>query len=75
VSDLLIVVEQWDGVRYATRDSYQRLLAEWGFSYQCTEKVYRSPPDAQTVADFEAALEKSDRFPPRPPQWPNPGPR
>ena len=34
------------------------LLAECGFSYQRTEKVYRSQPDAQTVADFEAELEK-----------------
>jgi transposase len=58
VSDLQIVVEQWYGVRYVTRDSYQTLLQECGFSYQHTEKVYRSQPDAQTVADFEAALEK-----------------
>jgi len=58
VSDLQIVVEQWYGVTYATRDSYQRLLAECGFSYQHTQKIYRSQPDAQTVADFEAKLEK-----------------
>jgi transposase len=58
VSDLQIVVQAWYGVAYATRDSYQRLLAECGFSYQRTEKVYRSQPDAQTVADFEAELEK-----------------
>lgn len=58
VSDLQIVVEQWYGVRYATRDSYHRLLVECGFSYQRTAKVYRSQPDAQTVADFEAELEK-----------------
>ncbi len=58
VSDLQIVVEAWYGVRYTTRDSYHRLLAECGFSYQRTEKMYRSQPDAQTVADFEAELEK-----------------
>lgn len=58
VSDLQIVVQQWYGVTYATRDSYRRLLDECGFSYQRTEKVYRSRPDAQTVADFEAELEK-----------------
>ena len=58
VSDLQIVVEQWYGVGYATLDSYRRLLAECGLSYQQTEKVYRSRPDAQTVADFEAELEK-----------------
>lgn len=28
------------------------LLHESGLSYQRTEKVYRSRPDAQTVADF-----------------------
>lgn len=58
VSDLQIVVEQWYGVSYRTLDSYRRLLHECGFSYQHTEKVYRSQPDAQTVADFEAVLEK-----------------
>ncbi len=58
VSDLQIVVEQWYGVKYATRDSYQKLLQECGFSYQHTEKVYRSQPDTQTLTDFEAALEK-----------------
>jgi len=58
VSDLQIVVEQWYGVRYRTLDSYRGLLHECGFSYQHTEKVYRSQPDAQTVADFQADLEK-----------------
>jgi transposase len=58
VSDLQIVVRQWYGVEYATRDSYQRLLQECGLSYQRTERVYRSQPDAQTMADFEAELEK-----------------
>jgi transposase len=58
VSDLQIVVQQWYGVQYATRDSYQHLLVACGFSYQRTEKVYRSQPDAQTVATFEAELEK-----------------
>lgn len=58
VSDLQVVIQEWYGVSYATRDSYQQLLAECGFSYQRTEKVYRSRPDAQTVADFEAELEK-----------------
>jgi transposase len=58
VSDLQIVVQEWYGVKYATRDSYRRLLLECGFSYQHTEKVYRSQPDAQVVADFEAELEK-----------------
>ena len=58
VSDLQIVVNAWYAVVYRTVDSYRTLLHECGLSYQRTEKVYRSQPDAQTVADFEAELEK-----------------
>jgi transposase len=58
VSDLQIVVNAWYQVAYSTLDSYRSLLHECGLSYQRTAKVYRSHPDAQTVADFEAQLEK-----------------
>lgn len=58
VSDLQIVVKAWYEVEYRTADSYRTLLHECGLSYQRTEKVYRSRPDAQTVADFEVELEK-----------------
>jgi len=58
VSDLQIVVKTWYGVDYRTLDSYRRLLHDCALTYQRTEKVYRSRPDAQTVADFEADLEK-----------------
>lgn len=58
VSDLQIVVQTWYALEYRTLDSYRTLLHECGLSYQRTEKVYRSQPDAQTVADFEAELEK-----------------
>jgi len=58
VSDLKIVVTRWYGVTYGCRDSYVRLLHECRFSQQQTEPVYRSQPDQQTVADFEARLEK-----------------
>ena len=58
VSDLHIVVKAWYAVEYRTLDSYRTLLHECGLSFQRTEKVYRSQPDAQTVADFEAGLEK-----------------
>jgi len=58
ISDLQMVVEAWYGVRYRTLDSYHRRLHECGFSYQQTEKIYRSQPDERTVADFEAELEK-----------------
>ena len=58
VSELKIVIERWYGVTYAGRDSYVRLLHECRFSQQQSAPVYRSQPDAQKVADFEAWLEK-----------------
>lgn len=58
VSDLQIVVNAWHEVKYSTPGSYRMLLHECGLSYQRTEKVYRSHPNQQTVADFEAELEK-----------------
>jgi transposase len=58
VSDLQIVVGVWYQVEYTTLASYRGLLHECGLSYQHTERVYRSQPDGQTVADFEAELEK-----------------
>jgi transposase len=58
VSDLQIVVKAWYHVEYRTQGSYRRLMHECELSYQQTEQVYRSRPDAQTVADFEAELEK-----------------
>ena len=58
VSDLQIEVKAWYEVEYRTFDSYRSLLYERGLSYQRTERVYRSQPDAQTVAGFEAELEK-----------------
>lgn len=58
VSDLHTVVKTWYAVEYRTQGSYRRLLHECELSYQQTEQVYRSRPDAQTVADFEAELEK-----------------
>ena len=58
VSDLQIVVKAWYAVEYRTMASYRTLLHECGLSYQRTAKIYRSRPDQQTVADFEAELEK-----------------
>lgn len=58
VSDLQTVIKQWYNVTYRSLGSYRRLLHECGLSYQRTEQVYRSRPDAQTIADFEAELEK-----------------
>jgi len=58
VSDLQLVVQAWYEVEYRTLDSYRTLLHECGLSVQPVEKVYRSQPDAQTIADFEAEVEK-----------------
>jgi transposase len=58
ISDLQIMVQEWYGVTYRTKGSYRRLLNECGFSYQHTESIYRSRPNALTMADFEAELEK-----------------
>jgi transposase len=58
VSDLKIVVHQWYGVTYQSDTSYRMLLHECRFSQQQTEPQYRSRPNDQVVADFEAELEK-----------------
>jgi transposase len=58
VSDLSIVVERWYAVTYQGESSYRRLLHECGLSQQQTERQYRSRADEQTVADFQAMLEK-----------------
>jgi transposase len=58
VSDLSSVVERWYDVTYQGEASYRRLLHECGLSQQQTERQYRSRADEQTVADFEALLEK-----------------
>jgi transposase len=58
VSDLRIAVQQWYSVVYKSDDSYRNLLHESRLSYQQTEKVYRSRPSEQAIADFEAELEK-----------------
>ena len=58
ISDLQIVVQAWYGVSYRSRESYRLLLRECGFSYQQVEAIYRSRVDQQTMADFEAELEK-----------------
>lgn len=65
VSDLAIAVEQWYGVIYKDRGSYRNLLHRCGFSYQKAERVYKSRPSEVEIAEFEADLEKSDRFPAR----------
>ena len=58
VSDLKIVVQNWYQVTYRSNTSYQNLLHESRFSQQQVQNQYRSRPDEQVIADFEAWLEK-----------------
>ena len=58
VSDLQMVLQMWYGVSYRSRNSYYNLLHSGGLSYQKAEKVYRSQPSAEQLAEFEAELEK-----------------
>jgi len=58
VEDLARVVERWYNVMWASRSGYHRVFAFCQFTYQRTEKVYKSRR-ATDVAEFEAQLEKS----------------
>jgi transposase len=58
VEDLVQVVRERYGVEYQSRTSYTQLLQKCGFSYQKTEKVFKSRSEAK-VADFEERLEKN----------------
>ena len=58
VEDLARAVEQWYGVIWMGRNSYQALLAQCGFSYQRTEKVYKSRREGDVMA-FEEQVEKN----------------
>ena len=58
VEDLALVVREQYGVEYQSRTSYSQLLHVCGFSYQKTEKVFKSRRESK-VADFEEQLEKN----------------
>lgn len=58
VEDLALIVREQHGVEYQSRTSYSQLLHLCGFSYQKTEKVFKSRRETQ-VADFEEQLEKN----------------
>jgi transposase len=58
VEDLARVLEQWYGMRWASRSGYHRVFAFCRFTYQRSEKVYKSRREAD-VAEFEAQVEKS----------------
>jgi transposase len=58
VEDLVLIVREQYGVEYQSRTSYRHLLHQCGFSYQKTQKVFKSRREAK-VADFEEQLEKN----------------
>jgi transposase len=58
VDDWAVGLERWYGVRWANRSGYHRIFAACHFTYQRTEKVYKSRREAD-VAEFEAWVEKS----------------
>lgn len=58
VEDLARVLEHWYGVSWARRSGYHRVFAFCRFTYQRSEKVYKSRRNAD-VAEFEAQVEKS----------------
>ncbi len=58
VEDLVNVVQKRYGVTYQSRTSYLHLLRKCGFSYQKTEKVFKSRSESK-VADYEEQLEKN----------------
>ena len=57
VPDLKQIVWHWYKVSYKSDTSYRQLFAKCGFSYQRSEKVYRSRSE-EKVAEFEEQLEK-----------------
>jgi len=57
VEDLVRAVRRWYGVSWKSRASYHHLLAQCAYSYQRTEKVYKSRRN-KDVLEFEAQVEK-----------------
>ena len=51
-------VHQWFGVTWNSRSSYLALLVECAFSYQRTQKVFKSRREREIMA-FEESLEKN----------------
>jgi transposase len=57
VEDLAAAVQRWYGVSWKTRASYHQLFERCGYSFQRTEKVYKSRRE-RDVIEFEAQVEK-----------------
>lgn len=58
IPDLKRAVTHWFGVTWSSHSSYRSLFAACGFSYQRTQKVFKSRIEAQ-VMSFEEQLEKN----------------
>lgn len=57
VEDLMQAVQRWYRVCWKSRASYHQLFEQCGYSYQRTEKVYKSRRE-RDVLEFEAQVEK-----------------
>ena len=58
VEDLYRLVQESYGIAYQSRTSYQEIFAKCSFSYQRTEKVFKSRRPKR-VAEFQEELEKN----------------
>jgi transposase len=58
VEDLARAVKRWYEVSWQSRTSYYTLFAHCGFTYQRTEKVFKSRRERE-VSAFEALVEKN----------------
>lgn len=58
VEDLQVALHRWYGVEYQSRISYYNLLHACGFSYQRTEKVFKSQRVTE-IAAFQELVEKN----------------
>lgn len=58
IADLQRALQEWYGVRYASRTSYLNLLHACGFSYQRPAKVFKSQRPTQ-IMEFEEQVEKN----------------
>ena len=54
----MVIEREQYAVEYKSRTSYTNLLSFCGFSYQKTEKIFKSYNQTK-VADFEEHLEKN----------------
>ncbi len=58
IPDLKRAVREWFGVSWDSPTSYRTLLSDSGFSYQRTQKVFKSRNEREVLA-FEEQLEKN----------------